>query len=149
MADRPLRIGIIGVGFGATVHIPGLQSEGVEVVAVCARREERARETAAKFGIPHVFTDYHKMLEMPGLDAVSIVSPHHLHREMAEAALAAGVHVLCEKPFALNVEEARSMRDSARRSARTAMLGHEFRWAPQRAYVKELLDQGYIGTLHF
>ncbi|MBI2856718.1 MAG: Gfo/Idh/MocA family oxidoreductase, partial [Chloroflexi bacterium] len=121
MADRPLRIGIIGVGFGATVHIPGLQSEGVEVVAVCARREERARETAAKFGIPHVFTDYHKMLEMPGLDAVSIVSPHHLHREMAEAALAAGKHVLCEKPFALNVDEARSMRDVARRSGRIAM----------------------------
>jgi predicted dehydrogenase len=69
---------------------------------------------------------------------------------MAVAALEAGKHVLCEKPFAVDVEEARAMREAARRRGdRTAMLGHLFRWAPQRAYVKELLSQGYIGDLQF
>jgi predicted dehydrogenase len=149
MVDGSLRVGVIGVGFGTQVQIPAFQSEGVEVVAVCARREERARDAAGRFGIPQVFTDYRRMLEVADLDAVSVVSPHALHREMAEAALAAGKHVLCEKPFALNVEEARSMRDAARRSGLTAMIAHEFRWAPQRSYVKQLLDEGYIGRLRF
>jgi predicted dehydrogenase len=148
--QRPLRVGLIGVGFGTTVHIPGFQSEGLDVVAVCARREERAKEAAAKFGVPQVFTDYRKMLASPDIDIVSVASPHPLHAEMSIAALEAGKHVLCEKPTAVNADEARRMRDAARkRSNQTAMIGHEFRWAPQRAYVKELLDQGYIGKLHF
>ena len=149
MAEAPLRIGVIGVGFGTQVQIPAFQSEGVEVVAVCARREERAREAANRFGIPLALTDYRRLLEMDDLDVVSVVAPHSLHREMAEAALVAGKHVLCEKPFAVDVEEARSMRDAARSSGLTAMIAHEFRWAPQRSYVRELLEQGYIGRLRF
>ncbi len=149
MADGPLRIGVIGVGFGTQVQIPAFQSEGLEVVAVRARREERAREAAHRFGIPRALTDYRRLLEMDDVDAVSVVAPHALHREMAEAALAAGKHIICEKPFAVNVEEARSMRDAARQSGLTAMIAHEFRWAPQRSYVRELLDQGYIGRLRF
>ena len=145
--NQPLRVGVIGVGFGTTVHIPGLQAEGIEVAAVAARRQERAQEAADKFNIPNTFTDYRKMLEMPDLDFISIASPHHLHREMTEAALAAGKHVLCEKPFATNVEEAKAMLDAANKTDKTVMVAHEFRWAPQRSYVKELLDQGYIGNM--
>ena len=102
-----LRIGIVGVGFGATVHIPAFQSEGLEVVAVCSRRSERVQEAAAKFGVPNAFTDYDEMLRLPGLDAVSIATPPSLHKEQALAAIAAGKHVMCEKPFALNASEAR------------------------------------------
>lgn len=69
------RVGVIGVGFGARVHIPAFQSEGLEVVAVCARRSERAREAAERFGIPQAFTDYREMLQMDGLDAVSVAGP--------------------------------------------------------------------------
>jgi predicted dehydrogenase len=145
-----LRIGVIGVGFGSVVHLPGLQSEdGIEVVSVTARREERAREAAERFGIPRVFTDYREMLASDDIDAVSIASPLTLHCEMACAALEAGKHVICEKPTAVDVGEARMMRDAARRHPElTAMIAHEFRWAPQRASVKELVDQGYIGNLH-
>ncbi|MSP79383.1 MAG: Gfo/Idh/MocA family oxidoreductase [Dehalococcoidia bacterium] len=146
MPDK-LRVGVIGVGFGATVHIPAFQSEGLEVVAVCTRREERAKEAAAKFKIPHVYTDYRKMLEQKDIDVVSVVTPHALHREHAEATLAAGKHVICEKAFALNVDEARSMWHTAQKSKKTAMIAHEFRWSPQRQFVKELLGQGYIGKL--
>lgn len=148
MAARPVRIGVIGTGFGATVHLPGLISEGAEVVAVSARREERAREAAEKFGIPHTFTDYRELLKMDGLDAVSIASPVPLHYEMTLAALAAGKHVLCEKPFALNQQQAREMWLRARETGLTHMIAHEFRFASARMRVKELLDEGYIGPLH-
>ena len=75
MSSNPVRIGVIGVGFGATVQIPGFQSEGAEVTAVCARRPERAQEAADRFGIPHAFTDYEEMVKADFIDAVSVVSP--------------------------------------------------------------------------
>ncbi len=147
MAERPLRIGVVGVGFGAIVHIPGLQSEGVDVVAVCASRKERAQEAAARFGIPNAFTDYDEMLRLDGLDAVSIASPVPLHHPMTLAALDAGKHVLCEKPFATNQALAKEMWQRAKQSGKTAMIAHEFRFASGRMRVKELIDEGYLGPL--
>ncbi len=142
-----IRIGVIGVGFGAKVQAPAFEAEGFEVVAVCSRRAERAREAAASLGIPHSYTDYRRMLEQPDLDAVSIVTPPNLHHDMAVAALDAGKHVLCEKPFAMDQAQAMAMLDKARSTRLTAMVAHEFRFAPARSYVKELLEQGYIGEL--
>ena len=109
MTTKPLRIGVIGVGFGTVVQIPGFQSEGVEVAAVCARRQERADKAAADFNIPAAYTDYHKMLQEADIDAVSVVTPPALHHEMVMAALDAGKHVLCEKPFAMDQVQARGM----------------------------------------
>ena len=147
MSEKPLRIGVVGVGFGAIVHIPSLQSEGVDVVAVCASREERAQEAAARFGIPNAFTHYDEMLRLGGVDAVSIASPIPLHHPMTLAALDAGKHVLCEKPFAVNQAQAKEMWQRARQSGKTAMIAHEFRFASGRMRVKELIDEGYLGPL--
>lgn len=148
MNKSNLRVGVVGVGFGTIVQIPGFQAENIEVVAVCSRRIERAQEAAQQFGIPHAFSDYQDMLRLEGLDAVSIVTPPALHHSMAIAALEAGKHVLCEKPFALNKNQAWEMYDLSQRTGLTSMITHEFRWAPQRAYIKELLDQGYLGRLN-
>lgn len=147
--DETLRVGVVGVGFGASVHIPAFQSEGVEVVAVAARREERAREAAERFGIAHVFTDLRRMLELDSLDAVAIATPPDLHHEMVLASLAAGKHVLCEKPFALDADQTRAMRDAARASRLTAMVAHEFRFASGRMRTLELLEEGYVGAPRF
>lgn len=147
MTTQAIRIGVIGVGFGSRVHIPGFQSEGFEVVAVCSQRRERAEKAAKEFGIPSAYTDYRKMLSHPGLDAVSIVTPPNLHYEMAMAAIEKGKHVLCEKPLAMNQQQAKEMWDKAQSSGLTGMVTHEFRFAPARAYVKELLSQGYIGAM--
>lgn len=148
MQDKPLRIGVIGVGFGTVVQIPGFQSEGVEVAAVCARREDRAREAAERFQIPNVFTDYEEMVKADFLDAVSIVSPVPLHYPMTIAALNAGKHVLCEKPFTLNQGEAKELWEKSKALNLTTMITHEFRFASGRMRVKELIDQGYLGSLH-
>ena len=145
MADA-LRVGVIGMGFGSTVHVPSFQSEGWEVVAAWSRRTERAREAAANLGIPDVHEDYHEILARDDIDAVAIATPPAQHREMSLEAIAAGKHVICEKPFALSATEAREMRDAAASAGLTAMIAHEFRYAPQRQYIRQLLDEGYVGT---
>jgi predicted dehydrogenase len=140
-----VRIAVLGVGFGAKVHIPAFQSEGLEVVALLARRRERAQQVADTYAIPHVFTDLDELLAMDDLDAVSVVTPPNLHREMVLSALASGKHVICEKPFALDVAEAKEMTEEAERTKLTAMVAHEFRYASGRMRVAELLREGYVG----
>jgi predicted dehydrogenase len=147
MANR-LKIGVVGVGFGAQVHIPAFQSEGLDVIAVTARREERAKETAEKFNIPSFFSDYESMLKLDDLDAVSIATPVQLHLPVVLAALKAGKHVICEKPFSTDQATAKQMLDVANESKQTAMIAHEFRFSSGRTRVKELIDEGYIGELH-
>ena len=144
-----LRVGVIGVGFGTTVQIPGFQSEGIEVAAVCSRREERSAQAAKEFQVPYYFTDHRKMLDSKLIDAISIVTPPELHFPMVIDSLTAGKHVLCEKPFALNEAEAGQMCELAAETQLTTMVTHEFRWAPQRAFVKELVDEGYLGEFKF
>ena len=143
-----LKIGVIGVGYGSTVHIPSFQSEGLDVVAVCASREERANAAAKRFGIPHAFTDYRHLLLLDGLDAVSIASPVPMHYPMAMDAIQAGKHVICEKPFTATADEAMALSRAAEASKLTCMLAHEFRFSSARAFVGEQVDAGYIGPLH-
>ena len=147
MTTRKLRIGVIGVGFGTVVQIPAFQSEGVEVVAVCARRLNKAEQAAQEFGIPEAFSDYRVMLQKANLDAVSVATPPVYHYEMTMAALEAGKHIICEKPFAMSSKQAREMWKSAEASGLTTMVAHEFRFAPSRAYIKELLEQRYVGDV--
>jgi predicted dehydrogenase len=142
-----LRVGVVGVRFGTTVHIPAFQSEGLDVVAVCARRQERAASAAERFSIPEVYTDWEEMIDREDLDIVSIASPVPLHFPMAKAALLSGRHVLCEKPFTTNALEARELAELAASKGLTAMMGHEFRFTSGRMRAKELIEQGYIGDL--
>jgi predicted dehydrogenase len=146
MASSNRRIGIVGVGFGSLVHAPGFQSEGWEVAAICSRNRENAQKAAAALGNPDVQTDPMELIRRPDISAVAISTPPGAHYALAVAALRAGKHVLCEKPFALDAQQAREMRDVAQSSGRTAMVAHEFRHAPQRLFVKQLLDEGTIGT---
>ncbi len=138
-------IGIIGVGFGAQVHVPGFRSEGWDVAAICSRNREKAQKAADEAGIARVYTDPMELIGRDDLDAVAIITPPAAHHALAMAALGAGKHVLCEKPFALDARQAEEMRAAAETSGRTAMIAHEFRHTPQRAYIKQLLDDGHIG----
>jgi predicted dehydrogenase len=142
------RVGVIGTGFGGVVQIPGFQrSPGVEVVAVASGRAERAREIAERFGLAG-YGDYRRMLDEEQLDLVSIASPPYLHHEMTLAAIERGCNVLCEKPFALNLAQAREMLAAARRAGIVHAVDHEFRYLPARLKLKELVADGYLGELH-
>lgn len=145
MPSSSRRIGIVGVGFGAQVHVPAFRSEGWEVAAICSRSGEKARKAATEAGIDEACTDPIELIGRDDLSAVSIITPPGAHHALSVAALRAGKHVLCEKPFALDAAQARDMLDTARKSGRTAMVAHEFRHTPQRAYIRQLLADGYIG----
>jgi predicted dehydrogenase len=147
MPSPQRRIGVIGVGFGAQVHVPGFRSEGWDVAAICSRSREKALKAASAAGIADVHTDPLELIRRDDLAAVSITTPPGSHRDLAIAALESGKHVLCEKPFALDAKQAQQMRDAADKARRTAMVCHEFRHAPQRAYIKELVSSGAIGKI--
>ena len=106
-----VRVGIIGSGgIAQSVHFPGYKAtEGCEIVACCDVFEGTARKAADKFNVPAVYTDFNEMLRREKLDAVSVCTPNKFHMAPTLAALARGVHVLCEKPIAMNPAEARRM----------------------------------------
>ena len=145
MPSQSRKVGVIGAGFGAQVYVPAFRSEGWDVAAICSRNRDKAAQAAATAGIRDVYTDPAELIRRGDLDAIAIATPPRAHHALAINALRAGKHVLCEKPFAMNAREAAEMRDAADRSGKTAMVGHEFRHTPQRAYIKALLDDGYIG----
>lgn len=145
MTSSTRRIGIIGLGFGTQVYVPAFRSEGWEVVALSSRTRDKLAQAAAAAGVRDVHTDPRELIARSDIDAVGIVTPPGAHRDLSVAALAAGKHVMCEKPFALHAKQAAEMREAAERAGMVAMVGHEFRHTPQRAYIKQLLDEGYIG----
>jgi predicted dehydrogenase len=142
----PVRVGVIGAGFGSVVHIPALQRvPGTEVAAIVARRAERAHVAAAQYGVPQALTDFRELLRDPAIDAVVVATPPYLHHTMVISAVDAGKHVLCEKPMARNLAEARDMEKIAANAGVAAMVNHEFRFSPVRMRVKQLIDEGFIG----
>lgn len=146
MSQQPVRVAVIGTSFASAVQIPGFQQlPGVEVVAVASAREERARQAAAKFGIPRAYGDWRALLDEVECDLVSIVTPPYLHHEMTLAAIERGRHVFCEKPFALDVQQAVEMVQAAERAGLVHAVDHEFRYRPARSRVKELVDAGHLG----
>jgi predicted dehydrogenase len=145
MASR-LRVGMIGTGFGSLVQIPAFRANGrAEVVAVASGTPGKARKAADTLGVPHAFDDW-RQLVAADLDLVSITTPPSLHHPMALAALAAGKHVLCEKPMAMSTAEAEAMLAHADRARRVHVIDHELRFNPNRRKVRRLIEEGFIGV---
>lgn len=143
-----VRVGIIGASFARKAYLPALRHvPGAEVVALASARLESASAAADAFGVPHAYDDWRKMLAEHQFDLVCIATPTDTHAAMSLAALDAGAAVLCEKPTAMNADEARQMRDRARELGRVAVLGHELRFNPNRMKVAELIASGAIGEV--
>ena len=147
--NEPVRVGVIGTSWYADgMHIAGLKSHPhARVKAICGRNRDRAEVIAGKYDIPKVFTDYKKMIAEGGLDAVVIATPEDLHYEMTMVALEAGLHVLCEKALALTGREASVMYRRARDAGVKHMTPFTYRWFPCYRYLKQLVDDGYLGRL--
>ncbi len=149
MAHR-VRVGIIGAGrIAGFVHVPSLRlcPEACEVAAVASGREATAKAFAQRWGVPRVHPDWPALLADPELDAVVICTPSGLTAEVAGAALAAGKHVLCEKPLALRYPEARRLADAARAAGVVHMVAFTFRFVPALRYLKRLVDEGHFGEV--
>ncbi len=137
---------VIGTGFGARVHVPALRAAGVDVVALVGRDAERTARRAGRVGIDHACTTLREALALPGVDVVTIAAPPAAHAELSLEAMAAGRHVICEKPFALDATEAAAVLDAARGAGVVHALGHELRWLPERVAILNALRAEAIGS---
>ena len=144
MSDEK-RIGIIGTGRAAGFIKKLRESDGAVVSAICGRRQEAAEEVAKEHGIPEIYVDYAAMYEQGGLDGVLVAAPDDLHYPMTMAALEAGIHVLCEKPLAMNVAEAEEMLETAESKGLIHMTYLSRRKTALFVHLGELLRKGFIG----
>jgi predicted dehydrogenase len=144
---EPVRLGIVGTSWYADLTLlPALSAHPrAALVALCGRNRERAEEMAGKYGVPAVFADYRELYARAGLDAVVVASPDDLHCAMTLDALDAGLHVLCEKPMALTLADARAMLAKAEAARVKHMTNFTWRTVPAYQYMKELIGQGYLG----
>src|SRR3954454_12727247 len=148
-----IRVGIIGAnpdrGWAAQAHVPALQSlsDDFEITAVSTSRRESADAAGERFGVPAAFDNHHDLVNSPDVDvvAVTVKVPHHL--ELATAALDAGKAVYCEWPLGNGLQEAETLAALAKTQGVLAVAGLQARSAPAIAYVRDLVEQGYVGEV--
>lgn len=149
---RKIGIGIIGSGgIAQSAHMPGYAAipELCEIVAVADANPETAQKAAERFNVKHVFTDYNDLLKLDEVDAVSVCTPNYLHLEPTVRAFEAGKHVLCEKPIAMNSEEAGQMVAAGRRACKKFMVGYMSRFSPGNQLLKKYIDAGELGDIYY
>jgi predicted dehydrogenase len=142
----PIRVGLIGVGWGSVVQTPAFRMvPEFEVAALCSRREERVRAAGEKLGIDDVSTDWQAFVQRDDLDVISICTPVDLHHDQALAAIAAGKHVLVEKPVGLDAGQTGEMLAAAESAGVAHAVCFEGRWEPPRLTVWEMVRGGHLG----
>lgn len=144
--EKSVRWGILGTGSICRAFAQALRTaDGAELVAVGSRARETAREFAEGYGLDRAHGTYEGLAADPEVDVVYIGTPHSRHAQDAQLCLRGGKHVLCEKPFALNAEQARAMVATAREHDRLLMEAMWTRFLPSSRRLRELLAEGVIG----
>ena len=149
-------IGMIGYGGIGRVHgmayrsLPfhyGLAADAVRIGGVATTRPESAQAAAAELGCDFWTADYHELLARPEIEAVDICVPNHLHADIVVAAAAAGKHIYCEKPLAMNVAEGQQMVAAAARAGVKTQMTFNFRFYPAVLRARQLIDAGFLGRI--
>jgi predicted dehydrogenase len=147
MGDGVIGVGIIGCGRIFDLHMRGYEGRGdAAVLAVADVSEERRCGRAECYGIPSRYGDYRNLLEDPSIELVEILTPHHLHREMAIAAAEAGKHISLQKPPALTVGDFDEIAAAAEKAGVTLRVYENFVFYPPIVRAKQLIEEGAIGT---
>ena len=153
MSDRTVRVGVVGLGRISNTHIKGYQAdERAEVVALCDIDQERLAAAAEAHGLAGALLtdDCAELLAREDIDAVSLPVPDYLHHDFVLRAVAAGKHVLCEKPLAMIAAEAEEMLAAARAASVVHAVHMQRRYHPAARYVADLVAEGALGELrHF
>jgi predicted dehydrogenase len=145
-----IRVGIIGVGWGAIVQAPAFRAvPEYELVALCSRRPERVAAAAEQLEIAETSTDWREFVQRDDLDLISVCTPVDLHAEQTIAAVEAGKHVLCEKPVAIDADDARRMLDAADSAGVAHAICFENRFDPVRLALRDEVMAGVLGTPYF
>jgi predicted dehydrogenase len=149
---RRLRVGLIGAGTIAfSAHLPAMRKlrDTLELVAVADVREENAARAAAEFGGTAHYSDYHALLDRDDLDFVDICTPEFLHAEQTEAAAAAGLHVMCEKPMCSSVDEADRMIAACQQAGVLLFIAHSRRSTGRYRQIRAAIERGDIGEVRY
>ena len=145
---KTVRVGQVGSGFIGQVHAKSFQSlAGVEVVAQHCNDSARGKAHCAKLGVPDRYESYEEMLARKDIDVISIGIPNYLHAEFALKAIAAGKHVICEKPMALNSQECREMIAACRAAGRQLSIGYRLRFDPFHQEAIRIARENVFGTI--
>ena len=153
---KPLRIGMIGYGFMGRAHSNAYHrvNQFFDVAyqpvprALAARTRDKAEAFAAHWGWQRVETDWRKLIEAPDIDAIDICSPNNTHHEIALAAAGAGKIIMCEKPLAMNLVEAREMTAAVERSGKPNMVWFNYRRVPAIALARQIIEEGRLGKIY-
>ncbi|NTU52989.1 MAG: Gfo/Idh/MocA family oxidoreductase [Chlorobiaceae bacterium] len=146
---KRINIGFIGSGWAQVAQAPAFSlMEEVDLAAVASPTERNRQKFMERFGITEGFADWRDMLEQCDLDLVCVTTPPWLHEPMVGGVLESGRGVLCEKPFALTVEEAERMNALASRSPGFALIDHQLRFHPSVRSMKQMIDSGEIGRVY-
>lgn len=121
--------------------------KAVRVIGIAGRTESNTVKLQKKFGIPHRYNDYREMLEKNKPDAVNVTTPTATHCPIVVASLQSGCHVLCEKPMALNLEEADQMLAAEKKSGKMLMIGFSHRFYKEFVHIKEMIDRDMLGKI--
>jgi predicted dehydrogenase len=138
---------VVGTGFIGPAHIEALRRIGVPVAGLVERDAATAEAKARELGVARGYPSLAAALADPGVDAVHLAVPNHLHAPCAKAALAAGKHVLCEKPLALTSQESAELAELARRSGLVAAVNYNLRFYPLVVEAREQVRKGQIGRV--
>jgi len=143
-----LRIGIIGTGRWTQVaHIPAFRRcEKARVVAICGHDLERTQEVAKKYDIPFACSNYRELLQREDVDAVDITTSTSRHFQVARDAIDVGKPILCEKPLTTSYKEGRLLHENASARGIPTKMCFTFRYSPTIRRIKELINEGFIGT---
>ena len=144
---RSVRVAIAGTGFIGALHARSARLAGARLVAVAASSPESGRRAAATLGAEHAYDSAQELVEAPGVDVVHICTPNHLHVPLALAALAAGKHVICEKPIALDAAGALELADAAAESGRITAVPFVYRYYATVREARERVHAGLSGPL--
>lgn len=148
-----MRAGVVGVGnIGQSAHVPAyVNMPDTELVAICDIDEGRLHEVGDRYDVPkeHRYTDYREMYAAADLDVVSICTPTYLHKEQCIAAFDAKIHVLCEKPLAMNVQESVEIVRKAKETGRILSIGFNNRFRLDAVTLKSYIDDGLLGDMYY
>lgn len=144
-----MKVGIIGAGGIALSHYNGYVAGGAEVLALADVNPAALEARQRKWNIPLVFSDYHDLLKLEEIEAVSVCTPNALHYPVTIAAAKSGKHILCEKPISLSIREARAMIRAAARAGVTLQINHHLRSNGAAFKAKQIVDSGALGRVNF
>ncbi len=141
-----MKVAIIGCGFQGRVHLEAFrQIEDAEVVAVCDVDAARCEQVADEYGVPNRYDDYRRLLDAHELDLLTVCTMPATHRAITVDAFDAGAHVLCEKPFALSLDEAKDMVAASRAAGRLLTIGFNMRYTVNARLLHDLVAGGQVG----